>query len=127
MDLLVGVERPAEAELRGGATVTSREARDRVLQARARQRSRLIGTTAACNGELDAGGVRRFVRLDSEADGALARAYAAGTLSARGRHRVLRVAQTVADLRGAARVAHADVLLALSLRQRTAGEEILAA
>ena len=39
-------------------------------------------------------------------------------LSARGRHRVVRVARTIADLAGSDRVRRADVLLALSLRQR---------
>ena len=39
-------------------------------------------------------------------------------LSARGRHRVLRVARTIADLRQAEVVARADVLSALGLRQR---------
>ena len=46
-------------------------------------------------------------------------AYKYGWLSARGRHRVLRVAQTIADLAGRERVSRGDVLLALSLRQRT--------
>jgi predicted ATPase with chaperone activity len=40
---------------------------------------------------------------------------------------VVRVAQTIADLEGHERVLRSDVLLALSLRQRTAGEELLAA
>ena len=42
-----------------------------------------------------------------------------GWLSARGRHRVLRVARTIADLAGRERVSREDMLLALSLRQRT--------
>jgi magnesium chelatase family protein len=57
----------------------------------------------------------------------LGRAYAAGVLSARGRLRVLRVARTIADLHGHERVGEADVLLALSLRQRGGGEAALAA
>ena len=43
-------------------------------------------------------------------------------LSARGRHRVLRVARTIADLGGREQVSRADVLTALSLRQRSAAE-----
>jgi predicted ATPase with chaperone activity len=40
---------------------------------------------------------------------------------------VLRVAQTVADLAGRERVTRADLLLALSLRQRTGAELMEAA
>ena len=57
----------------------------------------------------------------------LARAYSGGKLSARGRHRVIRVARTVADLDGHETVRADDVLTALSLRQRSATEEALAA
>jgi magnesium chelatase family protein len=62
------------------------------------------------------------VRLDGRADAELHRAYKYGWLSARGRHRVLRVARTIADLAGRQRVSREDILLALSLRQRTGPE-----
>jgi magnesium chelatase family protein len=47
-------------------------------------------------------------------------------LSARGRHRVLRVARTIADLGQRERVTRSDVLTALSLRQRSSTEAALA-
>jgi magnesium chelatase family protein len=127
MDLLVEVERPDEQELRGGAAVDSATARARVAEARARQLARLRGAAARCNGDLDAGLVRARVRLEQRALAALGDAYTTGALSARGRHRVLRVAQTIADLDGHDRVSESDVLLALSLRQRSAGEGLPAA
>jgi magnesium chelatase family protein len=117
MDLLVAVERPTEQELRAGPATSSERARARVAEARERQRARLNGSGASCNGEMDARLVRRHVRLDEVAEQALARAYTVGALSARGRHRVLRVARTVADLERHARVTHQDVLTALGLRQ----------
>jgi magnesium chelatase family protein len=76
---------------------------------------------------MDARVVRRTVRLDDAAERALARAYSVGTLSARGRHRVVRVARTIADLEAHDRVTHADLLTALSLRQRGEAERTLAA
>ncbi|HEY2654710.1 MAG TPA: YifB family Mg chelatase-like AAA ATPase [Solirubrobacteraceae bacterium] len=127
MDLLVGVERPDEQELRGRASIDSATVRARVAEARARQLARLRGTAAKCNGDLDAGLVRACVRLERRALAALGDAYSAGALSARGRHRVLRVAQTIADLDRHDRVSESDVLLALSLRQRSPGEALLAA
>jgi magnesium chelatase family protein len=127
MDLLINVERPTEQELRAPAQTSSTRARDRVAHARERQRFRLTGSAARCNGEMDARLVRRHVRLDDAAERALAQAYAVGVLSARGRHRVVRVAQTIADLEAHDRITHADLLTALSLRQRGEAERTLAA
>jgi len=127
MDMLINVERPTEHDLRAGPQTSSARARERVAQARERQRFRLAGYAARCNGEMDARIVRRHVRLDEAAERALAQAYAVGALSARGRHRVVRVAQTIADLEAHDQVTHADLLTALSLRQRGDAERSLAA
>jgi magnesium chelatase family protein len=118
MDLLVDVGRPSERELNAGPITSSGRARGRVAEARERQRDRLGGTTASCNGEMDARIVRRHVVLEELAEQALARAYSVGALSARGRHRVVRVARTIADLEGHERVSHQDLLTALGLRQQ---------
>ncbi len=122
MDMLVDVRRPADAELRAPAHTSTAEALARVTEARERQRRRLAGSGAGCNGELDTRMLRHTVRLDGQAAEELSRAYGAGLLSARGRHRVVSVARTVADLAGRERVRRSDVLLALSLRQRAGGE-----
>jgi magnesium chelatase family protein len=127
MDLLINVLRPTEQELRAPPATSSLRARERVAEARERQRHRLEHCPASCNGEMDARVVRRHVRLEGDAERVLAQAYAVGALSARGRHRVVRVAQTIADLEGHARVTQADLLTALSLRQRSAVETLLAA
>jgi magnesium chelatase family protein len=127
MDLLVNVERPSERELRSPPAIDSATARAHVAAARERQHVRLVATTAGCNGEMDARTVGRQVRLDATAETTLARAYSTGTLSARGRHRVLRVALTIADLEHHDRVTEADVLTALSLRQRGPAEFAVAA
>ncbi|HET9125694.1 MAG TPA: ATP-binding protein, partial [Solirubrobacteraceae bacterium] len=124
LDLLVNVRRPAEAELRGPPLLTSAEARERVAGARERQVVRLRGTGARCNAELDARAVREHARLEPGAECELGRAYTAGLLSARGRLRVVRVARTIADLAGRDGVRRADVLLALSLRQRVTEEAV---
>jgi magnesium chelatase family protein len=122
MDLLVDVRRPGDADLRTAPCTSSARALARVSEARERQRHRLAGTGATCNGEMGVRAVGSTVRLDGNAADELGRAYAIGLLSARGRHRVLRVARTIADLGGHERVRQADVLLALSLRQRAGVE-----
>ena len=127
MDLLVAVEQPTEPELRAPPVTSSGHVRERVAEARERQRARLADEFVSCNGQLDGRLVQRYVHLEETAAAILARAYATGTLSARGRHRVLRTARTVADLNGRDRVTSHDLLTALSLRQRTSSEEALAA
>ena len=118
MDMLVNVLRPSELELRGAPVTDSATVRQRVAAARERQHHRLRGTSASCNGELDAGLIHARVRLDDAALGHLGDAYLDGRLTARGRHRVVRVAQTIADLDGRDRVGVGDVLTALVLRQQ---------
>jgi magnesium chelatase family protein len=118
LDLLVNVQRPTEAELRAPPTTTSAAAGDRVAAARERQRARLAGSSARCNGEMGVRAMRRLIALEQQAEELLGQAYAAGALSARGRHRVVRVARTVADLDGAERVSSEHLLTALALRQR---------
>ncbi len=125
LDLFVNVQRPSEAELTGPPATTSVAARERVAEARERQRARLAGTGARCNGDMDARAIRRFVSLEPEAEQLLAQAYAVGVLSARGRHRILRVAMTIADLAGAPTVTGEHLLNALALRQRVGtGEDL---
>ena len=126
MDLVIDVQRPSADELRSEPTTSSALARERVAAARERQRRRLRGTGASCNGEMDIATTHRLARAEEDAELELGRAYAAGMLSARGRHRVLRVARTIADLAGRDRVSRSDVLTALSLRQRTSAEAALA-
>ena len=127
MDLLVAVERPTEEELQAAPMSSSSEMRARVAEARERQRRRLADEEVSCNGEMDGRLVSRYVRLEPPAQAILARAYGTGTLSARGRHRVLRTARTLADLNRRERVTSHDLLMALSLRQRVSAEESVAA
>jgi magnesium chelatase family protein len=121
MDLLVNVVRPSEEEMRAAPITDSATMRGRVAEARERQHHRLKGTAASCNGELDAGLIDSRVRLDDDAQTNLGGAYLSGQLSARGRHRIIRVAQTIADLGGRDRIAGGDVFTALTLRQQVGG------
>src|SRR5581483_10679979 len=127
LDLLIDVKRLAAHELSGPPSITSAEARAIVREARERQRSRFAGTSASANGEMDVRLARKHARLDPGAEAALTDAYQSGMLSARGRHRVLRVARTIADLEHHERVTRLDVLTALGMRQRSGAAAELAA
>ncbi len=127
MDLVVAVQRPAPEALGAAPVTDSARARAAVSEARERQIRRLVGTGLRSNGEMDARTAAERARLDASAERALERAYAVGLLSARGQHRVLRVARTLADLAGHERVSREDVLTALSLRQPIIAEAASAA
>ncbi len=94
----------------------SARARELVTAARERQRRRLGQERATANGEMDAGMLARHGAIGGRAQELLHRARAGGSLSARGEHRALRVARTIADLDGRDRVQARDVGVALSLR-----------
>ena len=116
MDMLVHMPRPTAEALESDRGTASREAREAVLEARERQVRRLAGTGLRTNAELTPRLVATLVSTDAAARRVLFDSYTKGTLSARGHGRVLRVAQTIADLDASARVRAAHVRAALSLR-----------
>jgi magnesium chelatase family protein len=116
IDLVTAVGRPpTEAFAQDPVTTTAAE-RELVMAARERQLRRLEGTPALCNAQMDAAVVRRIVRLADDAARHLDASYDTGTLSARGRLRVLRLAQTIADLDDADIVRSQHLAQALNLR-----------
>jgi magnesium chelatase family protein len=113
-DLRVEVTRPSVPDLMGQARSEPTAAvRARVLAARALAEARGVPTNAAIPVDrLDA-----VAPLAPDAGEVLAQALRSGRLSARGLHRVRRVARTVADLqRDLAPLTAAHVATALSLR-----------
>ena len=123
IDLLVDVQRPTAAELNAPAVTTSAAVRSLVEEARERQRLRLRDTPAACNAHMSGAMVREHVRLDDAGAGLLRSAYEAGRLSARGHHRVLKVARTIADLAAAEAVSAEHLRAALGWRLDDEGSD----
>ncbi|MDO4291811.1 MAG: YifB family Mg chelatase-like AAA ATPase [Eubacteriales bacterium] len=78
--------------------------RERVLEARERQRFRYRGTQIEVNGRLGAGQLLEYCPLGEEEQRFLERAGEAMQLSARACHRIIRVARTLADLEQAERI-----------------------
>ncbi|MDT3443794.1 MULTISPECIES: YifB family Mg chelatase-like AAA ATPase [unclassified Pseudofrankia] len=118
IDLQVELGAPSRAELRAdvGSAESSALVAERVAQARAAMAARLHGTPWRTNAEVPGATLRRRWPLSPSVTFAADRAYETGSLTARGLDRVLRVAWTLADLRGLDRPGGTELGLALSLR-----------
>jgi magnesium chelatase family protein len=90
---------------------------ERVARARAVQTARFNGHGPRTNAEADGELLDAVATPDEPGRRLLADAAAAMRLSARGYHRVLRVARTIADLAGAEAVGRIHVAEALSYRR----------
>lgn len=117
IDLYVQVESLEADEL---YSLQQRESSDqvrlRVEAARDRQRRR--SPRAGCNARLSGPQIRQQANLDRNASAVLREAVDALPLSGRAHDRVLKVAQTIADLDASERIRVAHVAEALAYRQR---------
>ncbi|WP_432151061.1 YifB family Mg chelatase-like AAA ATPase [Streptomyces sp. bgisy029] len=118
VDLRVEVEPVDRADLleQGGRGEPTAVVAARVREARARAAERLTGTPWTTNSEVPGHELRTRLLAAPGALAAAERDLERGILTARGLDRVLRVAWTVADLRGAPRPEARDIAVALELR-----------
>lgn len=113
-DLAIEVPAVAYAELRGEGGEESATVRQRVEAARERQRRRLGEGNR--NAELSSRDLGRWAKPDAAGEALLEQAMQRLGLSARGLHRVQRVARTIADLAGRDRITPSDLAEAISYR-----------
>lgn len=102
---------------------TSRDVAARVAKARIIQRSRFLALGLSqfrTNAEADGGLLGRIASLDGPCQALMSDAAEAMKLSARGFHRVLRVARTIADLDERETISRLNLAEALSYRQKPA-------
>jgi magnesium chelatase family protein len=116
IDLLVNLQRVPVREAPPAPLTSSAEAREQVSLARERQAARLEQHGITLNAHMDVRLLQQHARLGDRGCEMLRTARQSGLLTTRGEHRVLRVARTIADLHGSARVRARDLGAALALR-----------
>lgn len=97
----------------------SEHIRARVEEARARQTRRFAGTPYITNSEMKNRDIREHCVLDDECLALLKQAVHQMALSARGYHRILKLARTIADLDGKGRIQVGHVAEALQYRVKS--------
>ena len=95
---------------------SSASIRERVERARRVQRERYEGEGVFFNSQLDTRLMRKYCRMEPEAEELLHTAYDRFRLSARAYTRVIKVARTIADLEGSQAVVKKHVLEAVQFR-----------
>jgi magnesium chelatase family protein len=102
---------------------SSASIRSRVVAARRVQEDRLAGELIHCNAQMGVREIERHCRIDDATRALLHKAMETRSMSARGAHRVLRVARTIADLAGEADIGMENVAEALQYQSMNrAGE-----
>lgn len=120
IDLFVPVQRLSFDDLHTSEAVSWEELIAPVQRARAAQATR-HGESITLNAHLTPEEVRRHCALSPTTHDLLRTASSKMALSARGMHRVLKVARTIADLRGALNVEEPDLMEALRYRLTEGG------
>ena len=118
VDIRMTVPRLTKQELFGQEPgEPSAPVRERVEEARARQRRRYRALGSFCNAQMPGPVAPREARMSASAESLLAEAVDRHALTGRGFDRVLKVGRTIADLAGSERVESDHVVEALAYRR----------
>ena len=96
----------------------SAKIRKRVESARERQRARFAGTNLQSNGDMGPGEVRKFCVVDDAGRNLLRAAMQQMQMSARGYHRILKLARTIADIAASDQIETVHIAEAIQYRPR---------
>lgn len=94
--------------------------KQRIEKARQIQRERFKTENILTNSEMNIPEIKKYCPIDSGSEALLKKAVNSGELSARGFHRVLKTARTIADLNGAENISQHNITEALSYREKLA-------
>ena len=117
IDLHIRVSRVTYSDLHATRKAEPSAAiRQRVVRARNIQRERLQRHGLFCNAQMNHGMIKKYCRLEKEAEGLLEAAFHRINLSARSHDRIIKVARTIADLGQSPMITAAHIAEAIQLR-----------
>lgn len=93
--------------------------KNRVENARQIQRKRFANENIKTNSEMNLKNIKKYCQLDSKSEQLLLSAAKKYNLSARGYHKILKVARTIADLANSQNIENNHLLEALNCRLKT--------
>ena len=118
MDICVQAQPVEFQDIAGSsAAESSTQIRKRVMRARRRQAARFGDTGIRFNSDMKAADVERYCPLGAGEKRFMEKMFTSMQLSARGYHRILKVAQTIADLTDSARIMEEHLAEAICYRQ----------
>lgn len=118
IDLFVDVPPVKYKKLVGQEGEESKKVKERVEKARKIQEERLREEKKKTNSEMGIPQIKKYCQIDSKSHQLLQKMVDSQRLSARGYHRVLKVARTIADLEGKEKITSDHVAEALMYRLR---------
>lgn len=117
IDIFVNVERLEYQDMMSKAPVeSSQQIRARVEAARRHQRERLISYGLACNAQMNHKHITKLCVMTYDARTLLKSAFGKLNLSARGYDRIIKVAQTIADLAASQEISAQHIAEAIQFR-----------
>jgi len=102
----------------GDSENLSEKIREKVEMARQIQKERFLGLKISTNSEIPLKKIEKYCQIDLKSQDLLRRYVNSGKLSARGYHRVLKVARTIADLESSEKISFDNLAEALMYRIR---------
>ena len=96
---------------------SSVQIRERVMGARRMQTERFAGTSLRFNADMGSAQVEKYCMLGAKEQRYMEQMFSCMQLSARGYHRILKVARTIADLAGCGRIQEEHLAEAICYRQ----------
>jgi len=117
IDLQVEVSAVSYDEISSATVSESSESiRARVQRAREIQQKRFVGTGIHCNAQMTAEMIAVYCKIDAQSDLLIRKAFEKLNMSARGYNRILKVARTIADLKGDENITMNNITSAISFR-----------
>ncbi|MCH5263511.1 MAG: YifB family Mg chelatase-like AAA ATPase [Lachnospiraceae bacterium] len=118
MDICVEAQPVAFREIAGQKHAeSSAQIRERVIRARKLQSERFAGTDIRFNSDMRAADVEKYCTLGKKEKSFMEKMFAAMQLSARGYHRIIKVARTIADLENSEEIGEEHLAEAICYRQ----------